>query len=201
MSAAASNTDTRYGTVAMILHWLIALMIIANLCTGLWFAEFMAHSNPLRFSIIQLHKSFGITILALSVLRLLWRLVNPIPPLPTRMNPVLKIVARGSHFLLYFLIIAIPFAGWLLISASPAGVPTMYFGLFPWPSLPGFAGLPRTDKAHYAHAFATAHSLMAYLLIALLVIHVAAALYHQFIRRDTVLRRMWFGTEVKEIPQ
>jgi cytochrome b561 len=197
MSTPTVNTRTRYGTVAMTLHWLIALMIIGNLCSGIWFGEFMAHSDPLRFTVIQLHKSSGLTILILSLLRLGWRLVNPIPALPADMGPFMRFLARGTHYLFYFLIIAIPFSGWLIVSASPTAAPTMYFGLFQWPSLPFFNSLLRADKKQYTELFATAHILMAYLTIALLLLHVSAALYHHFLRRDDVLRRMWFGTTAR----
>jgi cytochrome b561 len=195
----ASNTEIRYGNVAMTLHWLIALLAIGNLCSGLAFANFMSHDNPWRFTIIQMHKSVGLTILVLSVLRLLWRLVNPVPPLPAGESPLLKFLERLIHFLFYFLIIAIPLAGWLLVSASPTGIPTMYFGLFQWPNLPFFDGMTRPERGHYTHLFATAHSLMAFLTIALVVVHVSAALYHQFIRRDNLLGRMWFGTKARSL--
>jgi cytochrome b561 len=195
----ASNTEIRYGNVAMALHWLIALLAIGNLCSGLTFAELMSHDNPWRFTIIQTHKSIGLTILVLSVIRLIWRLMNPVPPLPLEMSTLLKFVARLTHYLFYFLIIAIPLAGWLLVSASPSGIPTMYFGLFAWPNLPFFDGLARPERAHYAHTFAAAHSYMAFLTIALVLLHVAGALYHQFIRHDNVMRRMWFGTNVRNV--
>lgn len=197
----ASNTEIRYGNVAMTLHWLIALLIIGNICSGLWFAEIMSHDDPMRFDVVQLHKSFGLTILVLSLIRLIWRLMNPAPPLPLEMSPLLKFVARLTHHLFYFLIITIPLAGWLLVSASPTGIPTMYFGLFQWPNLPFFDGLTRPEHVHYVHTFAAAHSYMAFFAIALLVLHVSAALYHQFIRHDNVLQRMWFGTTVRSIPR
>lgn len=196
-----NNTEILYGNVAITLHWLIALLVIGNLCSGLAFAEFMGHDNPMRFDIIQLHKSFGLTILVLSAIRLLWRLINPVPRLPVEMSVFLKFVARATHYLFYFLIIAIPLAGWLLVSASPTGIPTMYFGLFQWPNLPFFGGLTRPEHMHYVHTFAAAHSYMAFFAIALLALHVAAALYHQYIRRDTVVRRMWFGATVRSLPR
>jgi cytochrome b561 len=75
----------------------------------------------------------------------------------------------------------------------------MYFGLFQWPNLPFFNGMLRAEKVNYRETFATAHIVMAYLTIALLFLHVAAALFHQFVRRDNVLRRMWFGTDVESV--
>lgn len=197
----ATNTEIRYGNVAMSLHWLIALLVIGNLCSGLLFEEFMNHDNPWRFAIIQTHKSIGLTVLAVSAIRLIWRLVNPVPPLPLEMSALMKFLARLTHYLFYFLIIAMPLAGWLLVSASPTGIQTMYFGLFPWPNLPFFDRLARPERAHDTHLFAAAHSYMAFLAIALVFLHVAAALYHQFIRHDNVLRRMWFGTAVRSIPR
>jgi cytochrome b561 len=197
----STNSEIRYGNVAVTFHWLIALLVIGNLCSGLLFAELMSHDNPWRFTIIQTHKSVGLTVLVLSLLRLGWRLINPVPALPTEMSGFLKFTARATHYLFYFLIIALPLAGWLLVSASPTGIQTMYFGLFPWPSLPFFDGMTRPDRAHYAHTFGAAHSYMAFIAIALLFLHVGAALYHHFIRHDSVLRRMWYGTTVRRVPQ
>jgi cytochrome b561 len=183
----------------MVFHWVIALLVLGNLCGGLLFAEFMGRDNPWRFEIIQIHKSVGLTVLVLSLARLGWRLINPVPVLPPDMNGALKFLARLTHYLFYFLIIAIPTAGWLLVSASPTGAPTWYFWLFQWPNLPFFNGMARPEKVHYAQTFAAAHSYMAFFAIALIVLHVGAALYHQFVRRDAVLRRMWFGTDVRTL--
>src|SRR6202000_2616949 len=93
------------------------------------------------FTLSQIHKSIGLTVLVLSVLRVLWRLVNPVPPLPATINGALKFLARGTQFLLYVLIVAIPLTGWIMVSASRLGLPTPYFFLFNWPNLPFFNGL------------------------------------------------------------
>lgn len=193
---ALKNNEARYGSVAMTLHWLIALGVIANIGVGLYFAD-MPNSDPSKFELTQLHKSIGLTVLVLSVLRVLWRLINPIPPLPTTMSPTLKWMAHASHFLLYFLILAIPFTGWLLVSASPLGLPTMYFGWFEWPHLPGFADMTRQAKHVWQHNFGAAHVFLAWSAIALIPIHVGGALYHHFVRRDAILKRMLPGTRVE----
>ncbi len=190
------NNELRYGTVAMTLHWLIALGVIANICLGLYFAD-LPHSDPNLFALVQTHKSIGLTVLALSVLRVAWRLINPIPPLPAAMSPALKWTAHATHFLLYFLILAIPFTGWLMVSASPLGLPTMYFGLFAWPDLPGFAAMTREAKHAWQHSFGATHVFLAWSAIVLIPIHVGGALYHHFIRRDTIFRRMVPGTRVE----
>jgi len=189
------NTGARYGSVAMTLHWLIALGVITNICLGLYFAD-LPKSDPNLFALVQTHKSIGLTILVLSVARVLWRLVNPVPPLPAGMNPALKWAAHATHFLLYFLILVIPFTGWLLVSASPLGLPTMYFGWFAWPDLPGFADMTRAAKHVYQHNFGAAHVFLAWSAIVLIPIHILGALYHHFLRRDDVLKRMFPGTRV-----
>ena len=199
---AITNSRTRYGTVAMTLHWLIALAILTNIGLGLYHADFVPDNAPpdvekFGFQILQLHKSIGLTVLVLSVARLLWRLVNPVPPLPDGMSPILRFVAHATHFLLYFLIIAIPLSGWAFVSASRLGLPTKYFGLVHWPSLWFLADLPGATK-HALHPYLDAtHSVLAWSAIVLIPIHVLGALYHQF-RGDDVLKRMIPGTRVAE---
>jgi cytochrome b561 len=191
------NSRLRYGSVAMGLHWIIAALVLVNLCLGLYMAD-LPRSDTSRFMLFQLHKSFGLTVLTLSILRLGWRLMNPIPPLPRGLHPVLRLGAHASHFLLYFLIIAIPLAGWAMVSSSSLGLPTPYFGLFAWPNISFLARLPPATKAANLDLFKDVHSWLAFGAIALVTIHVVAALYHQFIRRDDVLRRMVPGTDVSD---
>ena len=193
------NTTLRYGNVAMSFHWTIALLIVTNLGIGFYFANVMNSHEPGFFAIVQLHKSIGLTVLVLSVLRLGWRLVNPIPPLPADFGPGLKILARGTHYLFYVLIIAIPLAGWSMVSSSPRGTPTLYFGFFQWPDVPFLAELPRAAKRSYTEIFAETHALLAYSAAALLVLHVGAALWHHVSRRDQVLKRMIPGTNVSTV--
>ena len=190
------NTQARYGAVAMTLHWLIAALIATNLLLGFYFANVINSHDPGFFAIIQLHKSIGLTVLVLSVLRLGWRLVNPVPPLPDDFGTGLRIVARGTHYLFYLLIIAVPLMGWAMVSSSPLGTPTLYFGLFSWPHIPFLAELPRAMKRGYTETFGELHALLAYSAAVLLVLHVAAALWHNFSRHDEVLKRMIPGTRV-----
>jgi cytochrome b561 len=193
---ALQSSSLRYGMVAVTLHWLIAALVIANIALGFYFGNVVAHSDPMRFILIQTHKSIGLTVLVLSLLRLGWRLVNPVPPLPADMSAGLKFLARATHVLLYVLIIAIPLAGWALVSSSPTGLPTMYFGLFPWPNLGVLADLPRAQKTPLRFEFATVHVYLAYLALALVVLHASAALWHHFVHRDNVLKRMLPGSRV-----
>jgi cytochrome b561 len=194
---AARNNLLRYGAVAMTLHWLIAAFVLTNLALGLYMTD-LPRSDLDRFMIFQFHKSVGLTVLTLSFARLGWRLINPIPPLPRGMSPILRLGAHLSHFALYFLIITIPLAGWSMVSSSSLGLPTHYFGLFSWPNIWFLADLPATTKSSNLEVFKETHSLLAYLAIGLISLHVLAALYHQFIRQDDVLKRMVPGTDVSD---
>lgn len=192
------NTRSRYGTVAMTLHWLIAALILVNLYLGLIAFDQYPKGDPTLFKLVQIHKSIGLTVLTLSVLRVIWRLVNPVPPLPEGMNPLLRFIARATHFLLYVLIIAIPLSGWAMVSASRLGLPTSYFGLFNWPNIGFIANLPLDQKNPLRHTFGSTHEILAWSAIVLIVLHVVGALWHQFFRRDEVLKRMVPGTQVGE---
>lgn len=181
------NTETRYGAVAVTLHWLIALGIIGMLIVGKYMHA-LPDSDPSKFDLYQLHKSFGITILALSVARLLWRLVNPVPRLPPQMKWWERYAAHTSHFLLYVLMVAIPLSGWALASSSPLGIPTLWFGQFEVPHLPGLQGY--ADQHAVERQAHEVHEWLGNLMILLLLIHVGAALKHHFWDRDNVLTRM-----------
>lgn len=183
------NTPSRYGTVAMTLHWLIAAALLVNIALGLYVAEIMEDHDPMHGPLLQFHKSVGLTVLALSVLRVAWRIVNPAPPLPQAMAPRTKFLAHASHFLLYVLILVIPLTGWAMVSASRSPMPTNYFGLLHWPNLPFFAGLDRPEKTLLHHGFNVAHLVLALSALALVPIHIAGALYHHG-REDDVLSRM-----------
>jgi cytochrome b561 len=183
------NSPTRYGNVAMTLHWLIAIAIIGMLVLGKYMHG-LPRSDPDRFMLYQLHKSIGLTILALTVLRVGWRVINPAPPLPASMPIWERWAAHASHFLLYALMLLIPLSGWAVASTSSSGVPTSWFGLFEVPHLP----VPVTEEAH--EAAEEGHELFGNLMILLLLVHVAAALKHHFWDRDTVFRRMLPGTKV-----
>jgi cytochrome b561 len=183
------DIQSRYGTGAMILHWAIAALLIANICLGLYFAD-LPHSDPWKFELTQLHKSIGLTVLTLSILRLAWRLTHSVPPLPADMHRALRFAARATHWLFYFLIIAIPLSGWIMVSASRLGLPTHYFHLFYWPNLWFMADLPRSQKVALHDPLQSVHNVLAWSAIVLIPLHVLAAFYHQYIRRDELLLRM-----------
>jgi len=180
----------RYTAVAITLHWAIAAAIIVLLAAGWWMTDAIHHAGTkaTAFKVYQLHKSLGLSVLVLSFLRLGWRLSHRPPPLPEGMSVLERLLARLTHGLFYALMIGVPLAGWAMVSSSPLGLPTIVFGLFEWPHIPLLADLE--DKKPLEAVFRAAHQLMAYGLAALLVLHVAAALKHHFVNRDSVLTRM-----------
>jgi cytochrome b561 len=183
------NSRDRYGAVAMTLHWLLAGAILFML----WLGPFMTsleETDPLTFPLFQIHKSIGLTILALTLARLLWRLANPVPPLPAGMRPWERVSARAVHVLFYVLMIAIPLFGWATVSSAPLAVPTMWFGVFEWPHIPLLADLPRAEKRVIEGPLAATHSVLAFSMLALAGLHAAAAFKHHFRDRDDVLKRM-----------
>jgi cytochrome b561 len=191
MTSRAKNSSERYGSVAMAFHWTIAIMILANIALGFYFNEiFTDRHAPGHSDLIQIHKSIGLTVLILSVGRLVWRLMNPQPPFPSGMSLWWRIVARSTHYLLYVLMIGVPLLGWALTSASRSRIPTYYLGFITWPNIGVIADLPRDQKGDVGHFFSLTHKTAAYMLLALVVGHLAAALYHHYSRKDNVLRRM-----------
>lgn len=183
----------RYSTVAMLLHWLMAAAILTLLISGLWMTDAIKEpaTQATAFSVYQWHKSLGLTVLVLSFVRLLWRLVNPPPALPQDMGRLTRFAAHGTHAAFYILMIGMPLLGWAMVSASIFGLPTIVFGLFEWPHIPMLAGLE--DKAPVEGVLKAAHRTGGYLMIALLILHVAAALKHHFFDRDHVLAGMLPG--------
>jgi cytochrome b561 len=190
------NTLVRYGAVAMAFHWLIAAAILFNI----WFGNYvhdMADDDPNHFAYVQIHKSIGLTVLALAFARLVWRLFDPPPPLPETMKPWERWAAKTSHLLLYGLMFAIPLTGWALVSSSPLGIPTFWFGLFEWPHLPFLADLPRAEKSVLRPQIFEAHEILATVMLYVFAVHALAGLKHHFIDRDSVLKRMLPGTRVE----
>ena len=184
------NSAKRYGAVAMTLHWLIAAAIIFMLAFGKYMYG-LPDTDGNKFAFYQLHKSIGLTILALSFVRLGWQLVNVVPPLPEGMPAWQRWGAHLSHFGLYFLMIGIPLSGWARVSTDPIGIPTIWFGTFEIPSLALGVGQDITHTMHEVHEW------LGNLMILLLLAHVGAALKHHLWDRDTVLRRMLPFTRVQ----
>lgn len=181
---------SRYSTVAIALHWIIAVAMIAMLAMGLWMTGALKDpaQRALAFEVIQLHKSVGLSILVLTLVRLAWRLGHRPPLLPATMKAWEKAAARLTHFAFYVLLLALPLTGWAMVSTSPFGLPTFWFGLFEWPHITALAQAANASALH--DGLEEAHELLAFGAIGFIVLHVAAALKHHWIDRDDVLARM-----------
>ena len=173
---------TRYTAPAIALHWLLALMIVASFGVGSYMVDLPL--SPSRLKLYNWHKWAGVTILALSALRLLWRLAHA-PPVEPPMPAWQARASRAVHGLLYALFFAVPLLGWAYSSA--AGFPVVWFGVLP---LPDFAPV---DKA-LAAAIKPWHGRAAWLMALLVLVHLGAALKHQFVDRDRLIGRMGPGT-------
>ena len=185
----------RYSAIAVTLHWLVAIAIIYNLWQGLAFDDLEAqHPDQLRAA-VDLHKSIGITVIGLVVLRVLWKLGNPAPAPLASLKPWERKLSISTHHVLYLLMILVPLAGWLHDSAwkAAASHPLVLYGQIPWFRLPFFGGLDDAGKDHWHKIFGATHALSSKVLIGVLLLHLAGALKHQFIDRQPQFRRMWFG--------
>jgi cytochrome b561 len=160
------------------LHWLMALMVLAMLFIGVTMVSTL---KPRFLTLIAIHKPLGIAILVLALLRLGMRFRRGAPPLPPDLPSIQANGAKLSHVVLYALLIAMPVIGWGMLSAG--GYPIQLFGSFHLPKI-----LPQDD--HLYALLRTAHTLLAYLFFATILLHIAAALFHALIRRDSVLRSM-----------
>jgi cytochrome b561 len=169
----------RYSTVSLIFHWGLALLVLTQV---LLITAHEATEGPQSRQFVVMHKEIGLTILVLTLARIGWRIANPALPMPPGTPDWQKLAARATHVLFYVLLIGLPLGGWA--ASSAAGRDISYFGLFNWPLLP----LP-LDRA-LAKTFMNMHELGVKFLYVLLVLHVLAALKHQFIDRDNVLHRM-----------
>ncbi|QDC01785.1 cytochrome b [Mesorhizobium sp. 8] len=176
------NTPTRYGWIAILLHWLIAVLFIGQVALGLVMVRIA--SQRTAFELIQWHKSFGFLLLGLVLVRIGWRLGNVRPALPETVAPIERRAAPLVHALLYAAQLIVPLSGWALVSVSMLEVPSVPFDLFVMPNLP----LGASDAAE---AFwSVAHEWLAWIGIALAALHILAALRHRFLLRDSVFQRM-----------
>lgn len=184
------NTATGWGWPSKLLHWVMAILILGMLVVGTYMTNLELGLE--RFELTQIHKSFGFVVFVLACIRVAWRFFTPAgPPLPETSRPWERIASRFTHAAIYVFMFALPITGWLMASASPFNDPDAYiyipnkvFGLFemPDPITPGDPDLTKT--------LAKLHLYAGYALAALLLVHIAAALKHHFILRDSVLTRM-----------
>jgi len=187
-----TRTRDRYSTVAILLHWLIAAALVFQVLVA-WRMHDL--KTPLGFALTQLHKSVGITILLLSLARLGWRLANPPPPEPAALAGWERTLSAIVHVGLYVIMIGMPITGWIMVSASRIDIPTLLYGVVPWPHLP-VAHLEPAAKAAWRGFGRESHEWLSYGAYTLIALHVAGALKHQLFDRNVpVLSRMAPGAK------
>ena len=182
-------TTQRYSEAAIVLHWLVAAGIVVNVALAwLWPHLHDAQVRP----VIDIHKSIGITVLGLALLRLLWRLTHRPPAFPAGYGRWERATSHAVHALLYLLIFVMPLTGWIMDSAwkDAAANPMRWFGLFQWPRIAYFEMLDPAARDRLHQVFGTSHVWGSYVLYALVVLHIAGALKHQLVDGADELQRM-----------
>jgi cytochrome b561 len=174
------NSSSRYGLFSMFLHWLVALAVFGLFGLGLWMVD-LSYYDPWRQTAPDLHKSIGLVLFGVMLLRLLWRLLSPAPAALTSHGRLTRLATKAGHGLLYLGLFGVMLSGYLISTAEGRGIPV--FGLFQVPAL--VSSLPNQgDVAGLVHEF------LAWALIVLAGLHALAALKHHFIDRDATLLRM-----------
>ena len=174
----------------MTLHWIMAACFIGQIGIGVAMTN-LPLTDPGTFPLYQTHKSLGILLFGLAVLRLVWRLADAPPALPPHMPQWQVRASKAAHLGLYASFIVMPLLGWVIVSASPYGIPTYFFGLVEVPHLAFVVASPL--KQSFGDAASLAHWLLAWAVSFLILGHIGAALWHHFRDRDDVLRRMLPG--------
>ncbi len=174
------NTSNRFGGITKLLHWTIFLLFIVEFFLA-YRREFFPTGSPQKLQYILLHKSLGVCIFVLALIMILWRHVGTRPVMPLSMTPMEVFAAKSTHFLLYVIMLFQPVSGFLM--SSFAGYAVAFFGLF---TIPNYL----TKNGELSKAFSVSHLWGSYLILALVSLHIIAAFFHQFIKRDTILKRM-----------
>lgn len=176
------NTSIDYGWLTKVFHWLVFLLVVGMIISGFLMTDVLAKS--LKPQVYMIHKSFGLCILALMLIRISWMLINIRPQLPNHFPEWQRKLANSIHGLLYIALLAMPLSGWIMSTASNH-IPT-FFGWFavPMPWMP--LSKPLAEFA------GETHEILAWTIVVLVSLHILAALKHHFIDKDFVLRRMWF---------
>jgi cytochrome b561 len=178
------NSEVRWGWPAVLLHWIGAIVILILLGHGWWMTH--AAPRPERFANYMWHAALGYDLLALLILRLLWRWANPVPALPEGLKRWERVSAQAGHALLYLLMFGASLTGWALAGTFRRPMNLDLFGV-PVPPIVN-------SQDRFLHdLFEESHVVLSYLLAALIVVHIAGAIRHHFVKHNDVLRRMWFG--------
>src|SRR5262245_13223026 len=171
-----------YTPVARLLHWTVAALVLLMIPLGIVIAK--EWGGPAQQFLYNLHKSIGATLIPIVIIRLLYRITHPAPPLPDDLLAIQKFAAHATHWALYALLLVQPFVGYIMTSAYPAPVP--FFGLFNLPPIwPEDRAL--SDQLKVVHLY------IGIAIVVVAVMHISAALHHHFVRKDRILTRMISG--------
>jgi cytochrome b561 len=173
--------QARYTAAARGLHWLSAALVLVLVILGVWMTTFEPKDEAFKYQLYDWHESTGFTLLLLTLLRLAWRAAHPAPALPADLPANLRVAAHGNHAALYVLLVVQPIVGFLATNAW--GFPFKWWGVVPIPS-------PIGQNEALAPVLSAIHWWCAMLLILLLAVHISAALWHHFVRRDGTLHKM-----------
>jgi len=179
------NTQTAWGGVAKLFHWLGALLVLFLTADGWWMTHLAERAGRLQH--YELHSVIGYYLLLLLALRLAWRVANPAPALPQELKRWERAAALTAHWLLYALMLAVSVSGWMVADTFRRPLEATLFGAVPVPHL--------LDASYrqYRGLIEASHEALSYVLLALVVVHVAGALRHHYLKKNDVLRRMSWG--------
>ena len=181
------NSSERYGLVAIALHWTVAALFLSQVAIGIYMTD-LPLTDPRTFPLYQTHKSIGFVIFILVVIRLAWRVTGQTPPPPASLPRWQARAAVAVHSLLYAALLLMPLLGWVVVSASPLGIPTLIFGKLVIPHIPFVVKSP--DRQMIGSVASWAHWALAWAASIAVGGHIAAALLHHIVEKDTILKRM-----------
>jgi cytochrome b561 len=181
-----SVSSERYTSVAIILHWVMAIAFGLMLTSGV-VMEYVDIDKSLKFQMFQWHKSLGVLLLITFFVRIAWRLFHKPPLYPAGMYGLELLAAKAGHWALYLCMLAVPLSGWIMVSSSSYGLPTIVFGWFEWPHVPGIAGNDVVNEGA-----GTAHWVLALSFALLILGHIGAVIKHYIFDKENILTRMWW---------
>jgi len=178
------HRQEQYNNVAIFLHWIMAIAFFLMLGSGLA-TEYMPMGKSLQFNMIQWHKGLGVLLLLTFILRLGWRIFHKPPPLPSSIKGLEAVVSKAGHIALYICMFFVPLSGWVMVSSSVYGLPTIVFGWFEWPHIPLIAGNTAVNEAS-----SNIHWALTWFFGLCIAGHITAAVKHIVIDKENILLRM-----------
>lgn len=189
----SAESPERYNSVAIILHWVMAIAIFGMLASG-FAMEYLGLDRSIKFQMIQIHKSAGVLLLIAIFLRFSWRMATKIPALPGMMPKLEKLAAKGGHLALYICMFLMPISGWVMVSSSSYGLPTVVFDWFTWPHVHEVFSVFSFVEGNedLRKLYGSVHFYVALAFIVLILAHIGAVVKHYIFDHENLLHRMWW---------